>query len=234
MHVLKSFVLGGILMLKKYTCLNVELYEITSDEDYINGIMLLPLIGAAMGFFASFISSFRLFYDGYFVSIMVLAYYCIITKTVNLLDTYRTLNFITKPETGTEELTGTIGVSIICLLYISLIKLVNVNALIVMAAAGYSGLIILSAVFQRNKDATTIMKHCGNHHIAAAFIISFCIAVLIDYRLVVPLSLTYMISGLVVNALDKKIKIMPVSAEGFIVEGIQILFLIITYVFKIV
>lgn len=233
MHVLKSFVPGGILMLKKYTCLNVNSYEITTDEDYISGIMLLPLIGVVMGFFASFISSFRLFYDGYFVSIMVFAYYCIITRTVNLLDTYRTLNFIVKPETGTEELTGTIGVTIACLLYISLIKLVNVNALMVMATAGYSGLIILSAVFQRNKDATKIMKYCSNQHIAAAFIISFCTAVLIDYRLIVPLSLTYMISGLAVNALDKKIKIMPVSVEGFIIEGIQILFLIITYIFKI-
>ena len=34
--------------------------------------------------------------------------------------------------------------------------------------------------------------------------------------------------------IDKKIKILPNSIEGFIIEMIQIIFLVITYAFKII
>lgn len=49
---LRSVVIGLVLMLKKYTCVNLTIYEEANEEDYKNGIMLLPLIGLAMGFSA--------------------------------------------------------------------------------------------------------------------------------------------------------------------------------------
>jgi len=234
MFELRSLVIGFILMLKKFTLINITIHEEPNNDDYINGIMLLPLIGFAIGFFACLISAFKIFYDDFFVSILVFTYYCIITKTVNLIDTYRTLNYIIKPKNGSEQISGIIGIIIICLIYFSLIRLVHVTALIIMVVTGYSGLIILSTVFKRNKDGTSIMKYCGKYHKISAFIISFAFAALINYKLVIPLALTYMISGFVVSTLDKKIKIIPNSIEGFIIEVTQLLFLIITYIFKIV
>ena len=231
---LKSLLLGIISIIKKYTCINIKVYAESNDEDYKNGIILLPLVGLVIGFAASFISSFKIFYDDFFISVIVFTYYCIITKTVNLRDTYRTLNYIIKPKSQSEQVSGIIGIIIICLFYFALIRLVDVTALFLMPVAGYSGLIVLSMVFKRNKEGTSIIKYCSKYHYISAFGISFIFAVLINYKLIVPLALTFMVSGLAVNFMDKKIKILPNSIEGFIIEIIQLIFLTITYLFKII
>lgn len=231
---LRSLIVGIILIIKKYTCINIKVYAESNDEDYKNGIILLPIVGFVIGFVACFILSFKVFYDDFFVSVVVLTYYCIITKTVNLKDTYRTLNYIIRPNNQTEQISGIIGIIIICLFYISLIRIVDVTALFIMPVAGYSGLVILSTVFKRNKEGTSIMKYCGKYNKISAFSLSFIFAVVVNYKLVIPLALTYMISGVVVNILDKKIKLLPNSIEGFIIEITQIIFLIFTYIFKII
>lgn len=230
---LRSIVIGMILMLKKYTCINITIYAETNEEDYINGIFALPLIGFAVGFAAFVISSLKTFYDVFFISTVILTYYNIITKSVNMKDSYRTLNYYIKPQNQSEHLSGIIGITLINLMYFSLFRIVPSTSLIVMPVAGYSSLIILSSVIKRNKDNTSVMKYCGKYHIIAAFGISFLIAVIFNYRLVISLSLTYMILGMVVSMLDDKIKLFPSSIEGAIIEITQIMFLIITYLLKI-
>jgi len=230
---LKSIVIGFVLMLKKYTCVNITIYAESNDEDYKNGIITLPLIGLAIGFVAFFISSFKFIYDEFLISALIFGYYCIVTKTVNLTDTYRTLNYIIKPKNQSDQISGIIGIIIISLLYFSLIRIVTSTALIIMPVAGYSSLIILSTIIKRNKEGTSIMKCCGKYHSMAAFAISFLLAAIFNYKLVIPLSLTYMISGMIVSYLDKKVKLMPSSIEGFFIEITQIIFLLITYLMKI-
>lgn len=229
---LRSIVIGIVLMLKRYTCISLTIYEETNDEDYINGIMTLPLIGLAIGFFAFIISSFKFIYDGFFISSLVLLYYCIATKTANIKDVYRTLNYYIKPNNQTEQISGIIGVIILCLIYFSLFRIVPVTSLIIMPAAGFSNLIILSKVTKRDLDNTSILKHCGKYHIIASFFISFLFAAIFNYKLIISLSLTYMLTGVIVSFLDKKIKNVPSSIEGFIVEISQIIFLMITYIFR--
>ncbi|HAQ39409.1 MAG TPA: hypothetical protein DCM73_00225 [Clostridiales bacterium] len=230
---LRSIVIGIILMLRKYTCIDITIYAETNEDDYKNGILVLPLIGLAVGFVAFVISSLKIFYDGFFVSAVILAYYNIITKTVNMKDTYRTLNYYIKPKNQSEQLSGIIGIILINLMYFSLFRIVPSTSLIVMSVAGYSSLIILSAVINKNKENTSIMKYCGKYHIIATFGISFLTAVIFNYKLVISLSFTYMISGMIVSMLDEKIKLFPSSAEGFFIEITQLLFLIITYLLKI-
>ncbi len=230
---LRSIVIGIILMLRKYTCIDITIYAETNEDDYKNGILVLPLIGLAVGLVAFVISSLKIFYDGFFVSAVILAYYNIITKTVNMKDTYRTLNYYIKPKNQSEQLSGIIGIILINLMYFSLFRIVPSTSLIVMSVAGYSSLIILSAVINKNKENTSIMKYCGKYHIIAAFGISFLTAVIFNYKLVISLSFTYMISGMIVSMLDEKIKLFPSSAEGFFIEITQLLFLIITYLLKI-
>lgn len=229
---LRSIVIGIVLMLKKYTCINITIYEGSSDEDYSNGIFGLPLIGFAIGFVALLLSSLRVFYDGLFVSIVILTYYNIITKTINMKDTYRTLNYYLKPTNQTEQLSGVIGITLINLMYFSLFRIVPSTTLLVMPVAGFSSLIILSSVIKRNKEGTSIMKYCGKYHFIAAFAISFLIASIFNYKLVISLSLTYILLAIVVNVLDEKIKLFPSSIEGFIIEISQIIFLMITYLMK--
>jgi len=135
---LKSIVIGFVLMLKKYTCIDITIYAETNEEDYVNGILALPLIGFAVGFAAFFISSFKIFYDDLFVSTVILAYYNIITKAVNMKDSYRTLNYYIKPRNQSEQLSGLIGITLLNLMYFSLFRIVPSTALIVMPVAGFS------------------------------------------------------------------------------------------------
>ena len=229
---LRSIVIGLVLMLKKYTCINLTIYEEANEEDYKNGIMVLPLIGLAIGFVAFFIVSFRYIYDGFFVSSAVLLYYCLITKTNNMKDVYRTFNYYIKPVNQTDQLSGIIANVIICLLYFSLFRIVPVTALIIMPAAGFSNLIILSKVIKRDLDNTSILKYCDKNHVVGGFIISFLFAAIFNYKLIISLSLTYMLSWIIVSMTDKKIAEIPSYAEGFIIEISQVLFLVITYLFS--
>ena len=230
---IRSIVIGVVLMLKKYTCINITIYEDEDEEDYKNGVFVLPLIGFFIGFIALLISSFRFVYDSLFVSTLILFYYCIITGTVNMRDTYKTLNYYIKPGTQSEHLTGQIGITLVIMMYISLFRTVPPPAVAVAYTAGFSNLIISSALINRDKENTSIIKHCTKYHIIAAFGISFLAAAILNYRLVIPLSLTYMLSGAIISTLDEKIEILPSSAEGLIIEATQLLFLIVTYLLKI-
>ena len=230
---IRSIVIGVVLMLKKYTCINITIYEDEDEEDYKNGVFVLPLIGFFIGFIALLISSFRFVYDSLFVSTLILFYYCIITGTVNMRDTYKTLNYYIKPGTQPEHLTGQIGITLVIMMYISLFRTVPPPAVAVAYTAGFSNLIISSALINRDKENTSIIKHCTKYHIIAAFGISFLAAAILNYRLVIPLSLTYMLSGAIISTLDEKVETLPSSAEGLIIEATQLLFLIVTYLLKI-
>lgn len=229
---LRSIVIGLVLMLKKYTCINLTIYEEANEEDYKNGIMVLPLIGLAVGFVAFIISSFRYIYDGFFLSSVLLLYYCLITKTTSIKDLYRTLNYYIKPSNQTEQISGIVGIVIICLLYFSLFRIVPVTSLIIMPAAGFSNLIILSKLIKRDLDNTSILKYCDKYHVIASFVISFLFAAIFNYKLIISLTLTYMLTWVILSLVDKIIKDLPSSVEGFIIEISQILFLIITYLFR--
>ena len=229
---LRSIVIGVVLMLKKYSCVSLTIYEETNEEDYKNAVMTLPLIGIAIGIFLFIISSFRFIYDGFFISSLMLLYYCIVTKTTNIKDVYRTLNYYIKPNNQTEQISGIIGVLLICLTYFSLFRIVPVTSLVIMPAAGFSNLILSSKVIKRDLDNTSILKHCGKYHIIAAFFITFLFAVIFNYKLIISLSLTYMLMGVIVSIVDKKIKNIPTSIEGFLVEISQIVFLMITYLLR--
>ncbi len=229
---LRSIVIGIVLMLKKYSCISLTIYEEANEEDYINGITALPLIGLSIGFGAFLIASFRYISDGFFISSLIILYYCLITKTANIKDVYRTLNYYIKPADETELISGILGTVLICLMYFSLFRIVPVTSLIIMPAAGFSNLIILSKIIKRNLDNTAIMKYCCKYQIISAFSVSFLFAALFNYKLVISLSLTFMLSGFLVSILDKRVKSLPSSIEGFIIEISQLMFLIITYLLR--
>ena len=229
---LRSIVIGIVLMLKKYSCISLTIYEEANEEDYINGITALPLIGLSIGFGAFLIASFRYISDGFFISSLIILYYCLITKTATIKDVYRTLNYYIKPSDDTGQISGIMGTVLICLMYYSLFRIVPVTSLIIMPAAGFSNLIILSKIIKRNLDNTSIMKHCGKYQIISAFSVSFLFAALFNYKLVISLSLTFMLSGFLVSILDKRVKSLPSSIEGFIIEISQLMFLVITYMLR--
>lgn len=225
---LRSIVMGIILMLKKYSIISLTIYEQETEEDYKNGIMALPLIGLAIGFFAFIIISFKYVFDEFFISTIMLLYYCIITKTTNLKDVYKTLNYYIKPSNQTEQVPGIIGIVLICLIYFSLFRIAPVTSIIIMPVVGFSNLIVLSKIIKRNLENTSILIYCEKYHVIAAFGASFLFAAIFNYKLIISLSLTYMLMVVVISILDRRVKNIPSSLEGFIIEISQIIFLIIS------
>ncbi|HHZ01431.1 MAG TPA: hypothetical protein GX396_00635 [Tissierellia bacterium] len=218
-------------MLRKYTCVNITIYQETNEEDYINGIGALPLIGLALGFFSFIIASLRYLFEGFFISSVVLLYYCLITKAVNIKDVYGTFNYYFNKE-YCKDTWEVIILVIICLMYYSLFRIVPITSLILMPSVGFSCMIILSQIIKGDLSNTSVLKYCKKHHVIIAFSLSFIFAAILNYKLIISLSLTYMAAGIIVSRIDNKIKDYPVSIEGCIIELSQILFLIITYLFK--
>lgn len=228
----RSMIIGIILMLRKFTCININIYEESTEDDYKLGIVMLPIIGILMGIGLFVISMFRYIYDSFFISVMSFFCYCIFTKTTNFIDVYKILNHIIKPKNESEQISSVMGVIIICSLYVILLGLVPKTAILIMPIVGYSSLIILSTIFEKNKKDTTIIKYCTNEYRFIAFLVSFFLTIIFNYKLIVPLAFTYMLCGFIVNYIDKKYEI-PSFIEGFIIEIVQILFLIFTYLIKI-
>lgn len=226
---LRSIVAGTILMLKKYTCINITIYADTTDEDYKSGILALPLMGFAIGFVAFLIAGLKLFYDSFFIGAITLIYLNIITKSVNMKDIYISLNHLLKSHNDNDQIYGIIGIILINLLYFSLIGIIPLTGLIIMPVAGYSNLILMSFVIKSKKENTSVMKYCERHHVVSAFVISFLLTAIFNYRLIISLSLTYMITGAVMSIFDERTDSINDSLEGFIIEITQVLFLIITY-----
>ena len=225
----KNAFIGALLMLKKFTIFNIKFYAETEDSDYIFGVFLLPFLGLLIGTFSLAISIFKFLYEPIFVGILIFIYYCIITKSINIIDTYKTINTIIKPKNTNEQLLSTISIVLLCLLYFTLFSISSIRAILLAPMVGFSNLLILSLLIKRNKENTSILKYCTKNHAILAFVFSFVVTIIISYKLTVSLALTYIITGILTNYFDLKIKILPSSVEGFIVEISQILFLILCY-----
>ncbi len=229
MFEIKNAFVGALLMLNKFTIFNIKFYADADDSDYSFGVILLPILGLLIGVASVFISIFKLIYSPLFVSILIMIYYFIITKSTNILDTYKTINLIIKPKNSNEQVFNTISIIIICLLYFVLFSVVSIRAILLMPLIGFSNLLISSLLIKRNKENTEILKYCTKNHAIFAFAFSFIITIIISYKLCIALSITLIISATIINIIDSKIKILPSSIEGFIIEMSQILFLAISY-----
>lgn len=226
----KNAFIGALLMLKRFTIFNINFYAQTEDSDYKFGVFLLPFLGLLIGLASVFISIFKFVYDPMFIGALIFIYYCIITKCTNIIDTYKTINIIIKSKNTNDQILSTIAVVAFCILYFTMLSVLSIRAILIMPMVGFSSLLILSQIVKRNKENTNILKYCTKNHAIVAFVFSFIVTTLISYRLTVALSLTYIIAGILTNYFDSKIKILPSSIEGFIVEITQLLFLILCYV----
>ncbi len=226
----KNAFIGALLMLKKFTIFNIKFYAETEDNDYIFGVFLLPFLGLLIGILSIPLSIFKFLYDPIFIGALILIYYCIITKSTNIIDVYKTINTIIKPKNINDQLLSIMAIVLLCILYFTLFSILSVRAIMLTPMVGFSNLLILNLIIKRNKENTCILKYCSKNHAILAFVFSFAVTIIISYKLTIALSLTFIITGILMNYFDSKIKILPSSIEGLIIEISQILFLILCYV----
>lgn len=225
----KNAFIGALLILRKFTIFNIKFYADIEDSDYDFAVFLLPILGLLIGLCSIPISMLKFIYDQMFVGILLLIYYCIITKSANIKDTYKTINIIIDAKGENKQLFSSISIVLLCILYFVLFSISSLRAIFLMPMVGFSNLTIQNLIINRNKENTSILKYNKKNHSIFAFFFSFAITIFINYRMAIALSLTYIISSLLMDYFDSKIKILPSSTEGFIIEMSQILFLILSY-----
>ncbi|QSX04908.1 hypothetical protein JYG23_09410 [Sedimentibacter sp. zth1] len=224
----KNLVIGALLMLRKFTIFDIKFYADIDNDDYTIGMYFLPIIGLLLGLASILLSIFKVLYNDMFVSCLLLLYFCTITKCNTLNSTIKSIDFFTKSSQANNYST-LISISLICLIYFTMFYLLPIRVIALMPMVGFSTLLILSNFVKRNKDNTSVLKYCKNSHTLFAFLFSFIITILLNYKLTIALSITYCISIFIVNIVDSKIKILPSSIEGLIIESSQIIFLLTTY-----
>lgn len=229
---MKGMVVGTFMMLRKYTCINITVYADDGEEELSQGLLLLPVIGAVLGVPALLLSFLSLLYGSMFAGVVILIYYAAITKVSSLTESYKSLNYYIRLRGQSGQVPGITGIVAVCLLYSVLMGQVYRGALLVMFTAGYGGLILTGFLSDRCKDNTSIFRHLNSYHAVSALLVSFLMAAAAGFRLVISLSFTYMIIFCLVRLADRKIKILPDSAEGLIIEMSQLLFLLITFLLK--
>lgn len=225
----KNAFVGALLVLRKFTLFNIKFYAETEESDYSFAVFLLPLLGLIIGFCSLAISIFKLIYEPMFAGALLLIYYCIITKSYNIKDTYKTINIIINSNEDSSQFYSIISIVALCILYFVLFSVSSIRTILLMPMVGFSNLIIQALIIKRDKTKAPILKYSTRNHSIFAFLFSFIITIIINYRLTISLSLTYIISSFIISYLDSKIKILPSSIEGFTIEISQILFLILSY-----
>jgi len=226
----KNAFVGALLVLRKFTLFNIKFYAETEESDYSFAVFLLPLLGLLIGLGSLAISFLKFIYEPMFAGALLLIYYCIITKSSNIKDTYKTINIVINANEESKQFYSIISLVALCILYFALFSISSITAVSLMPMVGFSNLIIQALIIKRDKASVPILKYSTRNHSIFAFFFSFIITIIINYRMSILLSLTYIISSLVMDYFDSKIKILPSSIEGFTIEISQILFLIISYI----
>ena len=229
MFEVKNVFIGALLILNKFTIFNIKFYSETDDMDYSFGVFLLPILGLLIGFATIIISLLKFLYDPMFIGALLLTFYFVITKSVNITSTYKTIETFIQQKNKNSQLLSIISLMIICIFYFVMFSVLSARAIILMPLVGYSNLLILSYFIKRNKENTQLLKYCTKSHSIFAFLFSFIITIIISYKSTIALSLTYILSAIAMNFIDAKIKKLPSSIEGFIIEITQLLFLLLSY-----
>ncbi len=229
----KNAFVGALLVLRKFTIFNIKFYTESEESDYSFAVLLMPLLGLVIGLCTLIFSSLKFIYSPIFSGALLLTYYCIITKSNNIKDTYKIISIIIKSNEENKQFYNIISLVVLCTLYFALFSVSSIRALILMPMVGFCSLIIQALIIKRDKSSSSILKYSSKNHSYFAFIFSFLFTIIINYKLSISLSLTYIIVSFIVNYFESKLKILPSTVEGFIIEISQILFLVISYILMI-
>lgn len=226
---LKSMVIGLVLMINRFTCFNINLYTEIKDDDYQLGVLFLPVIGIVMGLVMFLISLLGLIYNKYFVSILILAFYFFITKGNTFNDITLTSNkFFLNTYKTDQNSNGIINI-IIVLFYFTLFSIVPISVILITPIIGFSTLLLSGSITFETEYKHSIIKHSETKYRISAFIFSFLTSAIINYKLIIPVSFTFIFCGLFVNYINKNKPYLLENIEGFLIETSQIIFLILTY-----
>lgn len=229
MFSVKNIFNGLFLMLKKLTIIDVKFYADVENSDYLAGIFTIPIIGILIGMFTIPFSILKLIYNPLFCSILIFTLYCILTKCFSIIESSKTFEFFFAKYVKDFIVVKSIYIFTICTMYIILFSVSNFSTIIITPLIGYCSLIIDILFVKRDKNNTLILKYCNKNHVYFTFLLLYFICILLNIKLCISACIVLVINMILLNIIETKIKIIPLSFEGTIIEISQLLFLIISY-----
>lgn len=232
MEEIKSIFIGVLILIKKYTCIPIKINIEDYIDNYNNIKLLLPFLGLVFGFIMFLISLLGYIYNKLLISIILVLLYCWMTKnrTFHELNTLSFEFFSIKKKAN--DLSNTFIILNI-LLYVVLFGLVPKTAIFITPILGYSSILLINSIAYNIRKNINISKYFGNMERIFALITVYIVSLIINYKLIIPASFTFIIIGLIFIYIDNNSKKIILETEGLVIEVSQLLFLIFTYILRI-
>ncbi len=230
------------MMMLFFTRIPIRHHYEFDDRDYQLGIILFPLIGLIIGLGLLILKHATFFVNPYVSSLILVFFYVWITGGIHIDGLSDTADGIFSGRDKAKMLdimkdsrVGSFGSLSIGLLIVSYVTLFADNlggTIFVMAIMGKASILAAASISDYAKDedglGAVFIKSCTDRERNIGFAFTALIALFINYRLIVPVVVTFIISGLITKFIIKKIGGMTGDTLGFVHEISQIVFLIIS------
>jgi len=230
------------MMMLFFTRIPIKHHYQFDDQDYQLGILLFPLIGLLIGIGLLILKKATFFVNPYISAIILVFFYVWITGGIHIDGLSDTSDGIFSGQDQTKMLdimkdsrVGSFGALSISLLIVSYVVLFAVNpggTILVMAIMGKASVLGAASISAYAKDeaglGAAFIKYCTDRERNIGFAFTAVLALIVNYRLIVPVVATFILTGLITKSVIKKIGGMTGDTLGFVHEISQIAFLLIS------
>lgn len=230
-----------VMMMLFFTRIPIRHHYDFDDRDYQLGIILFPLIGLTIGLGLLILKLVTFFINPYVSALILVFFYVWITGGIHIDGLSDTVDGMFSGrdkgimlEIMKDSRVGSFGSLAISLLIVSYVVLFADNTggtILIMAIIGKTAILASASISEYAKEeagmGASFVENCTDRERNIGFAFTALIALIINYRLIVPIVVTFILAGLITRFIIKKIGGMTGDTLGFVNEISQILFLIL-------
>jgi len=231
-----------LLMITFFTRIPIKLESDFDDNDYKLGIILLPLIGVVIGIGLLILKIFTFISSTYVLGLILTLFYLWISGGLHLDGFGDTLDGLLSGRDRESQLEimkdsrlgtfGVVGLIFVIGAYIILLGEGILATVFLMPIVGKSSMMLSAYMSDYARDEEGL----GFKFISlsdktvrnSAFVFSFILGIIINYMILIPMVLTFIIVGITTKWIQKKIGGSTGDTLGFINEFSQVIFLLLT------
>ncbi|MDP3387330.1 MAG: adenosylcobinamide-GDP ribazoletransferase [Eubacteriales bacterium] len=212
------------------------------EQDYQLGIVFFPLIGLLIGLGLLIIKYVTFFVSPYISAIVLVFFYVWITGGIHIDglsdtsdgifsggDKAKILDIMKDSRVGSF---GSLAISLVIVSYVMLFADNAGGTILIMAIMGKVSILASASISEYAKDddglGTVFIKNCTERERNIGFAFITILALVVNYKLIVPVVATLILTGLITRYIIKKIGGMTGDTLGFVHEISQIMFLLIS------
>jgi len=231
-----------VMMMLFFTRIPIRHHYEFDDQDYQLGIILFPLIGLLIGLGLLILKKVTFFVNPFVSALILVFFYVWITGGIHIdglsdtvdgifsgRDKIKMLDIMKDSRVGSF---GSLSISLLIISYVILFADSTGGDILVMAIMGKISVLAAASISDYAKDedglGAVFIKNCTDRERNIGFAFTAILALIVNYRMIVPVVATFILAGLITRGIIKKIGGMTGDTLGFVHEISQIVFLIIS------